>query len=220
MSETWDGRMPCEARYEGDASCDPSFVCWGDPERCIRKPVPGAGMAGMPDVEAAERQHIAPPFDTLKGVQFFAKDSDGQWHYVNHAGAWQTCPPPADHAAALAAAEMRGREEAVRAIRAHRFACEFYPVGRSRGVPMLSPSAFKDQAAEVLRAMPPPPGTDALDARLREERRKVWEEAARIARDACLVPPDGGAPTEEERAVCEEAERRIRARMEADDAAE
>lgn len=29
-----------------------------------------------------------------KGVQFYAKDSDGQWHYVNHAGTWQTCPPP------------------------------------------------------------------------------------------------------------------------------
>jgi hypothetical protein len=37
----------------------------------------------------------APPFDTgHKGVQFYAKDSDGQWYYVNHAGTWQTCPPP------------------------------------------------------------------------------------------------------------------------------
>ena len=40
-----------------------------------------------------ERQ--APAFQAGgKGVQFYAKDSDGQWHYVNHAGTWQTCPPP------------------------------------------------------------------------------------------------------------------------------
>jgi len=41
------------------------------------------------------RPRQAPEFDTQgKGVQFFAKDSDGQWHYVNHAGTWQACPPP------------------------------------------------------------------------------------------------------------------------------
>ncbi len=33
---------------------------------------------------------------------------------------------------------------------------------------------------------------------------------ALIARNGCLVPPDGGSPTEEERLLCEEIERRIR----------
>jgi hypothetical protein len=39
---------------------------------------------------------VQPPcFSTMfKGVQFYAKDSDGQWYYVNHADTWQTCPPP------------------------------------------------------------------------------------------------------------------------------
>lgn len=26
--------------------------------------------------------------------QYYATDRSGQWHYVNHAGAWQACPPP------------------------------------------------------------------------------------------------------------------------------
>jgi hypothetical protein len=46
---------------------------------------------------AAKRdgERRAPPFDSgHKGVQFFAKDSDGQWFYVNHANAWCACPPP------------------------------------------------------------------------------------------------------------------------------
>jgi len=34
---------------------------------------------------------------------------------------------------------------------------------------------------------------------------------ATIARNGCLVPPDGGSPTEDERLLCEEIERRIRA---------
>jgi hypothetical protein len=46
----------------------------------------------MPD--PATRMRTAPPFQTNKGVQFYAKDSDGQWHYVNHAGTWQGCPVP------------------------------------------------------------------------------------------------------------------------------
>ena len=37
------------------------------------------------------------------------------------------------------------------------------------------------------------------------------EAAARAARHACLVPPDGGSPSDDEVAVCDEAERRIRA---------
>ena len=39
--------------------------------------------------------------------------------------------------------------------------------------------------------------------------------AASIAANACLVDPDGGNPTEEERLVCEEAYRRIIAAAEA-----
>jgi hypothetical protein len=37
----------------------------------------------------------APAFDTQgKGLTFFAKDSNSQWYYVNHANTWATCPPP------------------------------------------------------------------------------------------------------------------------------
>jgi hypothetical protein len=37
------------------------------------------------------------------------------------------------------------------------------------------------------------------------------EAAAKVALDGCLVPPDGGSPTEGERLMCEEIARRIRA---------
>lgn len=51
----------------------------------------------------------------------------------------------------------RGRrealEEAVRAVQRLRLKCEFFPVGRSRGVPMLSPRDAKDQVAAALRAL-------------------------------------------------------------------
>lgn len=43
---------------------------------------------------APPRVHTAPPFQAEKGLQFYARDSDGQWHYVNHAGQWCACPPP------------------------------------------------------------------------------------------------------------------------------
>lgn len=42
--------------------------------------------------------------------------------------------------------------------------------------------------------------------RIVERNRCAW-----IARHGCLVPPDGGSPTEAERLLCEEIERRIRA---------
>lgn len=37
----------------------------------------------------------------------------------------------------------------------------------------------------------------------------IIRECAKIAANACLVPPDGGSPTEQERLVCEEASRSI-----------
>lgn len=37
-------------------------------------------------------------------------------------------------------------------------------------------------------------------------------ECQRIAREACLVPPDGGSPTSEEKACCDAMEAAIRAR--------
>ena len=36
------------------------------------------------------------------------------------------------------------------------------------------------------------------------------ERCAQIALNGCLVPPDGGSPTEAERMLCEEIARRIR----------
>jgi hypothetical protein len=38
---------------------------------------------------------------------------------------------------------------------------------------------------------------------------KKLDHAAYLARHACLVPPDGGSPTEDEAAVCDEAAKRI-----------
>lgn len=45
------------------------------------------------------------------------------------------------------------------------------------------------------------------EKRVAEER----ERCARIARDGCLVPPDGGSPTEEEAAMCDVIAAAIRA---------
>lgn len=56
-------------------------------------------------------------------------------------------------------------------------------------------------AVEALQAIP------TIDpAAIREA---ALKEAAYVAINACLVPPDGGSPTEEDRLVCEEAYRRI-----------
>ncbi len=41
------------------------------------------------------RQFTVPIFETNGiGASFYAKDSNNNWHYVNHANTWQTCPPP------------------------------------------------------------------------------------------------------------------------------
>lgn len=39
--------------------------------------------------------------------------------------------------------------------------------------------------------------------RVEEVRREALEEAALVAERGCLVPPDGGSPTEAEREMCE-----------------
>jgi hypothetical protein len=53
----------------------------------------------------------------------------------------------------------------------------------------------------------------AIASALEAERRAALEEAAKVAEWAHMVPPDGGSPTEEEKAVADEAARRIRARI-------
>jgi hypothetical protein len=40
-------------------------------------------------------------------------------------------------------------------------------------------------------------------------REETIRQCAEIACNACLVPPDGGSPTEEERLICEAASRNI-----------
>lgn len=35
---------------------------------------------------------------------YLAKDNTGQWHYINHANTWQTCPPPFPDPVAVQAA--------------------------------------------------------------------------------------------------------------------
>lgn len=47
-----------------------------------------------------------------------------------------------------------------------------------------------------------------LDGKVRDT---VLEKAARIAETGCLVPPDGGSPTEDEREMCESIASAIRA---------
>ena len=56
----------------------------------------------------------------------------------------------------------------------------------------------------VLKALPAVEVPDRAQIRA-----DALREAAQVARYSCLVPPDGGSPTEDERRVCEEAERRI-----------
>jgi len=105
-----------------------------------------------------------------------------------------------DHAAALAAAEMRGREEAALWCSVAKSMCE-----RARGNASRQCTAADGDcqckwcieardadvqamaygnAVDSIRALPPPPGTSALDARLREERRKVWEVAVECCEQA------------------------------------
>ncbi len=49
---------------------------------------------------------------------------------------------------------------------------------------------------------------------IRDAVRAEREACARIASEGCLVPPDGGSPTEDERLMCEGIAAAIRARGE------
>lgn len=51
--------------------------------------------------------------------------------------------------------------------------------------------------------------SDDMDKQIASARNDALREAARVASNACLVPPDGGIPTEAEANVCDEAHRRI-----------
>lgn len=99
------------------------------------------------------------------------------------------------------------------AYEAAAIACDDYP----RAAPEEAEWTRYDEQIEysqlVIRTLTPTDAQAALDAMLdaaREEgRREALTEAAYIACNACLVPPDGGNPTEDERLVCDEAYRRI-----------
>lgn len=75
-------------------------------------------------------------------------------------------------------------------------------------------SNIGDDVAAAIRAQPH--DRTALDAAIRAAKVEAWKEAAVVAANACLVDPDGGSPTEEERLVCDEAYRRILALIERD----
>ena len=110
--------------------------------------------------------------------------------------------------AALAAARREGAEEEAMKWRAERHTwekaeLEAFISGRKAG---KHEAALEDKYGSF----------DAkVQAQIADAERRGAEEmrerAAQTARIACLVPPDGGSPTEEERLVCEEAARRIRA---------
>lgn len=53
-------------------------------------------------------------------------------------------------------------------------------------------------------------GIEQLKRERDEARAKALEEAAKVAAWACMVPPDGGSPTDAERAVADAAAAAIR----------
>jgi hypothetical protein len=84
-------------RRQADVEADPQGCHPDMPEVLLQEMnVPRRIREGM---QTLTGQHSAPVFETYKGVSFFAKDSDGNWHYVNHAWEWQGCPPPFPEAA-------------------------------------------------------------------------------------------------------------------------
>jgi hypothetical protein len=65
--------------------------------------------------------------------------------------------------------------------------------------------AFKKDCSRLVDAARTP-----TDAQPTLGRSAILEEAARIAENGCLVPPDGGSPTEDEREMCESIATQIR----------
>jgi len=66
--------------------------------------------------------------------------------------------------------------------------CEAWAESSDRHVFPLRAAALRDLAAEI---------------RTSPSRQSILEEAAKVAERGCLVPPDGGSPTEAEREMCE-----------------
>jgi hypothetical protein len=101
-----------------------------------------------------ERIHQAPPFNTMKGMQFYAEDSDGQWYYVNHASTWQTMPalaalPTSSGWEAGAEAMERGLRAYIAGLEAAAKLIEGYPYWLGGGA--------KAEIAAAIRALPLPP---------------------------------------------------------------
>lgn len=65
------------------------IVVWGEIAR-LRRHMFDAGQ------QKEVRRHTAPAFQTWKDLQFYARDSDGQWHCLNEAGHWTACAPPVE----------------------------------------------------------------------------------------------------------------------------
>ncbi len=77
---------------------------------------------------------------------------------------------------------------------------------------MVNNMSERESLVERLRNPVFPPGNEALFLmleaadtieRLTSSRPLILEEAAKVAERGCLVPPDGGSPTEAEREMCE-----------------
>jgi hypothetical protein len=73
-----------------------------------------------------------------------------------------------------------------------------------RGVAQWRPNATTRAAMAEARTM------DEKDAEI-AKLRAALTKAVEIAREGCLVPPDGGSPTEEAREMCERIAERIAA---------
>ena len=60
-----------------------------------------------------------------------------------------------------------------------------------------------DSALALSACLPTEPPPQIFDATLAHpDAKTLIARAARIAREGCLVPPDGGSPTEDERQMC------------------
>lgn len=104
---------------------------------------------------AARRDALLPPLDTLKGKQYFAKDSDGQWYYLNHTRTWQTCPPVAPAAPASRESRVAKLERLLREARADVEYIADAESGSAEG------AASRDLLADIDAALAESEGRDA-----------------------------------------------------------